>query len=303
MQRSAIRVNISNSSIVAVPRGFGARNGEISEQRSLLDTQASSENAATGWMSSALASQGSQHNILEAHRRCQAGNKSDLPNLVTLKQWASSKSRPRESISILTHLSADRLPMLENQCRAWPDPVIAVVFISIERNETDPDHPIVLNYDETSFDDVIRGISSFHSFMETTASCALRIELVGQYIDPEDKTTEQYPINALRNRVLSLAITELVLVLDVDFIASPMMGLPDPGYRDPAVYNQMVEITNRKKAIVLPAFEITNRRQDLVMAQNFARSLIVGKSIYGFTVSFLRTEDTSFFVRPSSLSS
>ena len=111
--------------------------------------------------------------------------------------------------------------------------------------------------------------------MESTAQCALRIELVGQYINPRDP--QQYPINSLRNRALSLATTDLVLMLDVDFVASPMLGLPEPGYRDPAVYNQMVEMTGRKKALVLPAFEITNRKQDLTMAQNYARSMVVGK--------------------------
>jgi hypothetical protein len=125
-------------------------------------------------------------------------------------------------------------------------------------------------------DDIIRGINSFHQFMENTAQCALRIELVGQYLSR--RNPQQYPINSLRNRALKLANTELVLMLDVDFVASPMLGLPEPGYRDPAVYNQMVEMTNKKKALVLPAFEITNRKQDLTMAQNYARSMVVGTS-------------------------
>jgi len=76
--------------------------------------------------------------------------------------------------------------------------------------------------------------------------------------------------------VQNLAETELVLMLDVDFVSSPLLGLPEPGYRDVAVYNQMVQLAMQKKAIVLPAFEVTNRRQDLNMAQNFARSIALG---------------------------
>ena len=167
--------------------------------------------------------------------------------------------------------------MLENQCRTWPDPIIAVIYMPLFRDHSGGP-PSVATYQNTTMDDVIRGINSFHQFMESTAQCALRIELVGEYLSR--KVPGQYPINALRNRALALAITELVLVLDVDFVASPMLGLPEPGYRDPAVYNQMVELANKKKALVLPAFEITNRRQDLTMAQNFARSMVVGKFFF-----------------------
>jgi hypothetical protein len=162
--------------------------------------------------------------------------------------------------------------MLENQCRTWPDPIIAVVYVPLFRNRTGG-APFVATYQNTTMDDIIRGINSFHQFMESTAQCALRIELVGQYLSSSNP--QQYPINSLRNRALTLANTELVLMLDVDFVASPMLGLPEPGYRDPAVYNQMVEMTNKKKALVLPAFEITNRKQDLTMAQNYARSMVV----------------------------
>ena len=164
--------------------------------------------------------------------------------------------------------------MLENQCRTWPDPLIAVVYVPLMRNHSGG-RPSIPTYQNTTLEDVIRGINSFHSFMETTAMCSLRIELVGQYLKPRNPSA--YPINALRNRALQLAETDLVLVLDVDFAASPMLGLPEPGYRDPAVYNQMVELTGKKKALVLPAFEITNRKQDLTMAQNFARNMVVGE--------------------------
>ncbi|KAG7673128.1 hypothetical protein Ndes2526B_g05297 [Nannochloris sp. 'desiccata'] len=206
----------------------------------------------------------------EPQRPCRPGRK--LPKLVPLQQWISAKQRPREAITLMTQLSADRLSMLENQCRTWPDPIIAAVYVPLFRNRTGG-APYVATYQNTTMDDIIRGINSFHQFMESTAQCALRIELVGQYLSR--RNPQQYPINSLRNRALTLANTELVLMLDVDFVASPMLGLPEPGYRDPAVYNQMVEMTNKKKALVLPAFEITNRKQDLTMAQNYARSMVV----------------------------
>ena len=42
----------------------------------------------------------------ESRRPCRSGRK--LPKLVTLQQWISAKQRPRESITLLTQLSADR---------------------------------------------------------------------------------------------------------------------------------------------------------------------------------------------------
>jgi hypothetical protein len=164
--------------------------------------------------------------------------------------------------------------MLENQCRTWPDPIVAVVYVPLLRNPSGG-LPSIPTYHNTTLEDVTRGISSFHAFMEATAQCALRVELVGQYLSR--RSPRPYPINSLRNRALSAARTDLVLLLDVDFAASPMLGLPEPGYRDAAVYNQMVELTAKRRAIVLPAFEITNRKQDLTMAQNFARNMVMGE--------------------------
>jgi hypothetical protein len=61
----------------------------------------------------------------------------------------------------------------------------------------------------------------------------LTIELVGQFLDPLDP--EEYPINALRNRAIKLAKTEVVFMLDVDFVACAGLGMEAPGYRDPSV--------------------------------------------------------------------
>ena len=162
--------------------------------------------------------------------------------------------------------------MLENQCRTWADPLVAVVYVPLYQAKTNSS-VIIPTYVNTTLADVIRGMDSFFHFMDGTAQCALRMELVGQFLDPLDP--DEYPINSLRNRALKMATTELTFMLDVDFVASPNLGLPEPGYRDPAVYNQMAELTALKKALVLPAFEITNRKQNLVMAQNYARNCIM----------------------------
>lgn len=168
----------------------------------------------------------------------------------------------------------NRLAMLENQCRTWRDPLAAVVYVPLFRAAY-RSPPIIPTFRNTSLEDVIRGMDAFFYLMESTATCVMHVELVGQFLDPLNP--EEYPINSLRNRALNMATTELTFMLDVDFVATPDLGLPEPGYRDPIVYNQMTEITAMKKALVLPAFEVFNRRQELHLGQNFARNLVLGE--------------------------
>lgn len=202
-------------------------------------------------------------------------NANNLPNVLNVLEWKSHKERPRESLTLMTHLSVDRLSMLENQCRTWPDPLVAMVYTPLYRNSSN-NSLIVPTFMNTTLEDVIRGLDSFHMFMESTGLCALHMQLVGQLIDPLNP--EEYPINSLRNLAIMMAETDLVFMLDVDFIAAPNLGLPGLGYKDPVVYNQMVELTSQRRALVVPAFEITNRKQNLGLAQNVARSMVVGKS-------------------------
>jgi len=128
----------------------------------------------------------------------------------------------------------------------------------------------VLNRTE---EDIILGVDSFHKFMETTARCSLKIELLGHFMHPDNP--EPYPINALRNRALIEAKTDLIFLLDVDFMPNADLGYAPPGYRDPVVYDELLQLASRPAALVMPAFEITHRHQDLVMAQNYARSMLV----------------------------
>lgn len=199
----------------------------------------------------------------------------ELPNLISIQQWGTVKERPRESVSLITQLSIDRLPVLENQCITWPDPVVAVVYIPMVANKTGGP-PILPTFARTTLDDVIRGMEAFHAFMEGTASCALHLELVGQFLSVA-AFPGPYPMNALRNRALALAPTDLAIPIDADFVVTPMLGLPGAGYRDPGVFAQMLEVAGQKTALVLPALELTNTWQDINLARNVARNIVIGK--------------------------
>ena len=198
---------------------------------------------------------------------------SELPNLVSIQRWTSSRERPRESISLVTQLSLDRLPALETQCITWPDHVVAVVYVPMVSNSTGGS-PVLPLFRHTTLEDVIRGIDAIHNFMETTAACSFHIELVGQFIAP-GIFPGPYPINALRNRALNLCPTNLAIPVDADFVATPLLGLPGAGYRDPAVYEQLETMAADKQVLILPSFELTNKWQDLTLARNLARDMVL----------------------------
>ncbi|KAG7673694.1 putative LARGE xylosyl- and glucuronyltransferase 2 [Nannochloris sp. 'desiccata'] len=231
-------------------------------------------------------------------RRANIKEEDELPNLVSVQKWTSSKERPRESISLVTQLSMDRLPALENQCITWPDHLVAVVYIPMVGNSSGGP-PLLPLFRHTSLEDIIRGIDSFHNFMETTAACAFHVELVGQFVAP-GIFPGPYPINSLRNRALNLCPTDLIIPVDADFVATPMLGLPGPGYRDRAVYSQMESMAAKRQALVLPSLELTNKWQDLTLARNVARDVVIaGKTIArralkGNKMASYRAPDDSF---------
>jgi hypothetical protein len=153
-----------------------------------------------------------------AARPCRPGT-DDLPRLELVQGWRSRRPRPRESITLVTQLSSDRLEMLENQCLTWPDPIVAAVHLPLARapgGGVGP--PGVPSHFNTTLRDVLRGADAFHVTMEGLGACALHMLLLGQFTDESDP--EPYPINALRNRALAEVRTELVLLLDVDFVVS-----------------------------------------------------------------------------------
>lgn len=197
----------------------------------------------------------------------------EIPTLVSIQRWKSAKERPRESISLVTQLSMDRLPALENQCITWPDHLVAVVYVPMVGNSTGGP-PVLPLYRHTTLEDVIRGIDAIHNFMETTAACAFHIELVGQFVAP-GIFPGPYPINSLRNRALSLCPTDLAIPVDADFVATPMLGLPGAGYRDPAVFEQLEAMAADKHVLILPSLELTNKWQDLTLARNVARDMVL----------------------------
>lgn len=80
-----------------------------------------------------------------------------------------------------------------------------------------------------------------------------------------------YPVNAMRNRALAGAQTDVVLLLDVDFW--PSIELSEL-MQKPAKYQSLLAAVNNKNAIVLPAFETADSGD---IGVEVAREVVIGE--------------------------
>lgn len=181
---------------------------------------------------------------------CQRLTPPQVPDLVVKKIWRSEKPRAPTDITLVTQVSIDRLySALGNQCANWGGVISAAVYVPLV------DLAVVSSDRRLSgapLSAPIKIIDDFFNKQEKEGRCKMDI----MYIYEELESTEQvglYPVNALRNRALQLASTELVLLLDADFVPNTQIceDLADPGQ-----YELIRRATANHQAIVLPALEV-----------------------------------------------
>lgn len=193
-----------------------------------------------------------------------------FPNLIEIHAWKSKKEIEGNSISLVTQLSTERMPNLEDQCLSWPDRIVATIYVPMTAN-TSGGLPLLPGYSRTTLDDMIRGIDSFHKYIETIGVCALDVIFLGQFIKKPD-FPGAYPVNALRNKALSFVETELSIHVNSDFVVTPLLDSPGLGYRDDQTYKDLLSVAKRKTGFILPPLELSNIGQDLKIVRNVARS-------------------------------
>ena len=202
-----------------------------------------------------------------------------VPDLIEIHAWKSRKPVEGNSISLVTHLTVDRIPALEQQCLVWPDKIVAAIYVPMTTNSSGG-LPLLPGYSSTTLDDMIRGIGSFHVYMEKTAVCSMDLVFLGQFISKAE-VPGSYPSNALRNKALSLVTTELSLHANVDVVLNPYLDSPSfedrtsssgGNYKDPEVYRELVIAANKKTAFIMPVLEVASRGQDARIVRNIARS-------------------------------
>jgi hypothetical protein len=181
-------------------------------------------------------------------------------------------------VTLVTQLSIDRLDALSEQVLAWDGPVSAALYIPYAHSDTRATpilHDIAACYEQ-----LVRADNT--NDRGPGGACELRLSLLWareQKEPAEEAITAKdtavledgkeeaeaaavraaraksqydhlYPVNALRNLALRAASTELVLLLDVDFV--PSTGAHDAIAKDEQLRH---EATHCNSAFVLPAFE------------------------------------------------
>lgn len=179
-------------------------------------------------------------------------NTADLPNLQIEKVLNSRKEKQATDVTLVTQLSFERLYMLEGQCDVWSGVISAAVYIALVKGQA---VIVELNSNQdpmlASMDLVQQRFQEFHDMAEGKGNCKLDIQLVSQEVE-SIWLSALYPVNAMRNRALAGATTDVVLLLDVDFWPSIEMS---ELMHQPAKYQSLLQAVNNKNAIVLPAFE------------------------------------------------
>ncbi|KAL4458204.1 hypothetical protein ABPG75_013069 [Micractinium tetrahymenae] len=186
--------------------------------------------------------------LLTAQRRCRPPRPGErLPALELVSQWGEPPAN-NHTVTLISQLSLDRLDKLENQCRTWPLPLAAAVYVPSQYGillGRQPGEPPML------VSAVAEQLSQFHARMQQAGRCHLQLALYKEDLWGDDVALAlMYPFNAMRNRVLQLASTQAVLAADVDLLVGSAEELgSSEGW---AALRPWLETG---AGVVLPAFE------------------------------------------------
>ncbi|SCZ98870.1 BZ3501_MvSof-1269-A2-R1_Chr7-1g09004 [Microbotryum saponariae] len=150
-----------------------------------------------------------------------------------------------EDITLVTQFSVSRLERFTQTLRIWDAPISLTIYL------TEPSDGEILSTFITNLDDELRAAWSKLSLTLVRPSYSTsRVALIRRL---------RYPINELRNHALRLAPTSYLLVLDADFIPSPMMH-HHLQVRVPSLMSHGSETvgspTQSRQALVISAFAL-----------------------------------------------
>ena len=145
-----------------------------------------------------------------------------------------------------------RLYMLEGQCDVWTGVISAAVYVALVEGRA-VSVPLSGNEAPALVDlaEVQSAVLKFHAQAERRGLCKLDLQLISQEVESV-WLSGLYPVNAMRNRALAGASTEVVLLLDVDFWPSAELSELMVNARK---YGSLLQAVLARTAVVLPAFE------------------------------------------------
>ncbi len=222
-------------------------------------------------------------NKVVRYKWCRGGKHAEVPDLERVLILRSTKKIPKRAVTIVTQLSIERLSMLEQQCAHWPHPIAAVVYIPMVEGKISSTEDDTWN--GTSLDIGIDEVKQYAERMKTS-KCILDLELVVE----ERCTFEQatlYPTNAVRNRALLMSRSDIVLLLDVDFVVDLSLAYD---LEDEQRSKELMDILVSGSALVLPAFEAWDQGERgktiALTAVRQGKKYIVKKFMYNIVMGF-----------------
>ena len=139
-------------------------------------------------------------------------------------QQVQGQDLDSHQVTLVTQSSMDRLPRLQEQVLALGNaPVSAAIYVPYDaaplcaaRSNDDQAERVRQQQQEALAD-----IRRFHSDLASKGSRRVSIAILFGNPPSDNEYDNMYPINNLRNLALRGATTELVFIVDVDFVPSP----------------------------------------------------------------------------------
>ena len=237
------------------------------------------------WVTTSRAWNKAHGDSVSKYKWCRGGSVNEVPELRQVLIMKSAKPRPERAVTVVTQLSLERSEMLEQQCSLWPHPIAAVVYIPLLRgrifsSEEGEWHLATLDHGIAA----MKGL--FEKLNALPDGCILDLEVVVEECCNKD-IASMYPTNAVRNRALQLASSEVVLLLDADFVVD--VSLPR-ALADPGRYEDLVSLLADHRAVVLPAFEAWDQgewgKKVALEAVRRGKSYISAKFMYNVVIGF-----------------
>ncbi|DBB15299.1 hypothetical protein WJX82_003966 [Trebouxia sp. C0006] len=213
--------------------------------------------ALTGYNSKADLRQPEGQSILAAMSQHASVCEAWLPDLMKIKAWKSSASKCQTNITVVTQLSFDRLDMLGRLCTTWHGWVSAAVYLPLDPQSY-----------STHVHAAVARLDQLHADLEP-GQCKLDMMLYVPQGPPPPTHPAMHPLNALRNRAIAAAQTEVLFLLDADFMVSSSLNELQHS-------SWMHSVVSQGVLVVIPALEPVSN--DLTSQQAVIRSCTGGKA-------------------------
>ena len=169
---------------------------------------------------------------------------------------------PSHLVTVVTQCSTDRLPVLEEQAVAHygNTPLSVAIYL-----------PYSVTWSQEKEQEALGGIRQFHGGLAAKGARRVTISVLYGNAPSGTEYNDVYPINSLRNLALDAAQTELVLLVDVDFI--PSRELAQLCHAGVPAYGTYREMGVCGAALVVPAFDVSGEASSLPSTQGELASL------------------------------